>query len=53
MAAKQSRSLWLYPALVALLNTGLRVSELRTMQWRQADLPKHFLSAGAVQNKGR
>lgn len=33
--ARKSRSLSLYPALIVLLNTGLRVSELRNMQWHQ------------------
>ncbi len=51
-AAKQSRSQSLYPALVVLFNTGLRVSELRTMQWRQVDLLEHFLSVGRCKTKG-
>jgi integrase len=37
-AARCSRSQSLYPALVLLLNTGLRSSELRTLQWKQVEL---------------
>lgn len=51
-AAKKSRSLSLYPALVVLMNTGLRVSELRTLQWRQVDLLERFLSVGRSKTKG-
>lgn len=51
-AAKKSRSLSLYPALVVLLNTGLRVSELRTLQWRQVDLLERFLTVGRSKTKG-
>ena len=51
-AAKKSRSLSLYPALVVLLNTGLRVSELRTLQWRQVDLLERFLTVGKSKTRG-
>lgn len=51
-AAKKSRSLSLYPALVVLLNTGLRVSELRTLQWRQIDLLERFLTVGRSKTRG-
>jgi integrase len=51
-AAKNSRSLSLYPALVVLLNTGLRVSELRTLQWRQVDLLERFLTVGRSKTRG-
>jgi integrase len=51
-AAKKSRSLSLYPALVVLLNTGLRVSELRTLQWRQVDLLEKFLTVGKSKTRG-
>jgi integrase len=45
-AAKKSRSQSLYPALVLLLNTGLRSGELRTMKWRQADLIENTITVG-------
>jgi integrase len=51
-AAKKSRSLSLYPALVVLLNTGLRVSELRTLQWLQVDLLEQFLTVGKSKTRG-
>jgi integrase len=51
-AAKKSRSLSLYPALVVLLNTGLRVSELRMLQWRQVDLLERFLTVGRSKTRG-
>jgi integrase len=51
-AAKQSCSLPLCPALVVLMNTGLRVSELRTLQCRQVDLLERFLSVGRSKTKG-
>jgi integrase len=51
-AAKKSRSLSLYPALVLLMNTGLRVSELRTLQWKQVDLLDRFLTVGRSKTKG-
>jgi integrase len=51
-AAKKSRSQSLYPALVLLLNTGLRSSELRTMQWRQVDWIEHMLTVGASKTEG-
>lgn len=51
-AARKSRSQSLYPALVLLMNTGLRVSELRTLQWRQIDLLDRFLTVGRSKTKG-
>jgi integrase len=51
-AAMKSRSLSLYPALVVLMNTGLRSSELRTMQWRQVDLLDEFITVGQSKTKG-
>lgn len=51
-AARKSRSLSLYPALVVLLNTGLRVSELRTMQWQQVDMLGQSLTVGRSKTKG-
>jgi len=50
-AARKSRSQSLYPALVLLINTGLRVSELRTLQWRQVDLLDRFLTVGRSKTK--
>jgi integrase len=46
VAARKSRSQSLFPALVLLLNTGLRSSELRMMQWRQVDLIEHTITVG-------
>jgi integrase len=51
-AAKKSRSLSLYPALVVLLNTGLRSSELRKMQWRQINFLEQFITVGQSKTKG-
>jgi integrase len=51
-AARKSRSQSLYPALVVLVNTGLRVSELRTMQWRQVDLLERSLLVGKSKTRG-
>jgi integrase len=51
-AAKKLRNLSLYPALVVLMNTGLRVSELRTMQWRQVDLLDRFVTVGRSKTRG-
>jgi len=45
-AAKKSRSLSLYPALVLLLNTGVRVTELRLLRWRQVDFLKRCITVG-------
>lgn len=50
--AKKGRSQSLYPALVMLMNTGLRVSELRTLQWTQVDLLDRFLTVGRSKTKG-
>lgn len=51
-ASRKSRSKSLYPALVLLLNTGMRVSELRTMQWRQVDLLEKHLVVGKSKTRG-
>ena len=50
--ARKSRSQSLYPALVMLVNTGLRVSELRTLQWRQVDLLERCLIVGKSKTRG-
>jgi len=51
-AARKSRSQSLYPAIVMLQNTGLRVSELRTMQWQQVDLLDRCLTVGKSKTRG-
>ncbi|HEX4004713.1 MAG TPA: tyrosine-type recombinase/integrase [Acidobacteriaceae bacterium] len=51
-AARRSRSQSLYPALVLLLNTGLRSSELRTMQWKQVDLIDGEIVVGRSKTRG-
>lgn len=51
-SARKSRSQSLYPALVMLVNTGLRVSELRTLQWRQIDLIERGLIVGKSKTRG-
>lgn len=50
-AAKKSRSRSLYPALVLLLNT-MRVSELRTMRWRQVNMIDRAVTVGDSKTKG-
>jgi len=45
-AAKKSRGLSLYPALVLLLNTGMRVTELRLLRWRQVDFLERCITVG-------
>jgi integrase len=52
VAAKKSRSRSLYPALVLLLNTGMRVTELRMLQWRQVDLLERCLTVGHSKTQG-
>lgn len=51
-AAKKSRSRSLFPALVLLLNTGMRVTELRLLQWRQVDLVERSLTVGRSKTQG-
>jgi integrase len=51
-AAKKSRSKSLYPALVILLNTGMRVTELRMLQWRQVNLLERCLTVGRCKTPG-
>ena len=36
-ACLQSRSRSLYPAVMLALNTGMRYSEIRLLQWKQLD----------------
>jgi integrase len=51
-AAKKSRSRSLYPALVLLINTGMRVSELRHMRWRQVDMIERTVTVGNSKTEG-
>jgi integrase len=51
-AAEKSRSLSLYPALVLFLNTGLRVSELRLLQWQQVDFLGQSITVGRSKTIG-
>jgi integrase len=51
-AARRSRSQSLYPALVLLLNTGLRSSELRTLQWKQVELIEGEIVVGRSKTRG-
>ena len=45
-AARQSRSLLIYPALTLALHTTMRDSETRNLTWGQTDLHKRFLTVG-------
>jgi integrase len=45
-AASQSKSPLIYPALTLALNTGLRDSEMRCLQWQQIDFFKQGLTVG-------
>jgi integrase len=51
-AAKRSRSRSLYPVLVLLLNTGMRVSELRNMRWRQVDMIERTVTVSNSKTAG-
>jgi integrase len=51
-AARNTRSRSLYPALVLLLNTGMRVTELRMLRWRQVDLLERYLTVGRSKTPG-
>src|SRR5277367_375918 len=42
----KSRSRCLYPAVMIALNTGMRYSEIRLLQWKQLDFVDHFLTVG-------
>ena len=44
--ARASESPHIYSAVVIALNTGLRDSEIRFMQWRQIDFFKQLLTVG-------
>jgi integrase len=45
-ACLHSRSRSLYPAVMVALNTGMRYSEIRLLQWRQVDFIYKFLTVG-------
>jgi integrase len=45
-ACLKSRSRCLYPAVMIALNTGMRYSEIRLLQWKQVDFVDHFLTVG-------
>lgn len=45
-ACLKSRSRCLYPAVMIALNTGMRYSEIRLLQWKQLDFIDHFLTVG-------
>jgi integrase len=45
-ACLQSRSRSLYPAAMLALNTGMRYSEIRLLQWKQLDFSSKFLTVG-------
>jgi integrase len=51
-AAKKSRSLSLPVAITLLRHTGMRVSELRTMRWRQVDFIGRSVRVGKAKTKG-
>jgi integrase len=42
----QSRSRSLYPAVMLALNTGMRYSEIRLLQWKQVDFVAKLLTVG-------
>ena len=46
-AAKGARSPAIYPALMLALNTGMRDSEIRGLQWARVDLQNAVLTVGA------
>jgi integrase len=46
LACQKSRSRSLYPAVMLALNTGMRYSEIRLLQWRQVDFSAKFLTVG-------
>jgi integrase len=45
-ACIKSRSRCLYPAVMIALNTGMRYSEIRLLQWKQVDIAGKFLTVG-------
>ncbi|MGA7560974.1 MAG: site-specific integrase [Terriglobales bacterium] len=45
-ACLKSRSRSLYPAVMVALNTGMRYSEIRLLQWKQVDFTARILTVG-------
>ena len=45
-ACRQSRSRSLYPAVMLALNTGMRYSEIRLLQWKQIDFISNLVTVG-------
>jgi integrase len=45
-ACLKSRSRCLYPAVMIALNTGMRYSEIRLLQWKQVDFDAKVLTVG-------
>jgi len=45
-ACLRSRSRSLYPAVMLALNTGMRYSEIRLLQWKQLDFTSKMLTVG-------
>jgi len=45
-ACVKSRSRCLYPAVMVALNTGMRYSEIRLLQWKQVDFTAKLLTVG-------
>ncbi len=45
-AARGAKSPCIYPALMLATNTAMRNSEIRTLQWKQADFGRRFLTVG-------
>jgi len=45
-ACLRSRSRCLHPAVMIALNTGMRYSEIRLLQWKQVDFVANFLTVG-------
>lgn len=50
-ACLQSRSRCLYPAVALALNTGMRYSEIRLLQYRQLDFPREHLTVGKAKTQ--
>jgi integrase len=45
-ACLKGRSRSLYPAVMVALNTGMRYSEIRLLQWKQVEFSARFLTVG-------
>ena len=45
-ACLESRSRLLYPAVMLALNTGMRYTEVRLLQWKQVDIVGKALTVG-------